>query len=68
MPKLSMRLEPRDLWVGLFWDRKRDGLQIVVCPIPVLAITLFIPKRPRLDPCEICGEERGHEHCAEWLG
>lgn len=31
---LSVKLEPRDAWVGLFWDKRRDGLHVYVCPVP----------------------------------
>lgn len=61
--KLSAKLELRDLWVGLFWDRKPAGLQIVVCPVPMLAITLLIPhgrpprRRAEPHPCKRCGGE-----------
>ncbi|AYD83937.1 hypothetical protein SEA_GETALONG_77 [Gordonia phage Getalong] len=30
--------EPRDLWVGVFWDRRPDGLHIYVCPFPTLVL------------------------------
>ena len=32
--------EPRDLWVGVFWDRKADGLHIYITAIPTLALHL----------------------------
>ncbi len=38
---LSISFEPRDIWLGVFWDR-RDGLtQIFVCfPLPCLPIRI----------------------------
>jgi hypothetical protein len=30
--------ERRDLWVGVFWDRKPDGLHVFVCPVPTVAV------------------------------
>ena len=30
--------ERRDLWVGLYWDRKPDGLHVYLCPLPTLAV------------------------------
>lgn len=30
--------ERRDLWVGLYWDRKPDGLHMYLCPLPTLAV------------------------------
>lgn len=31
-------IERRDLWVGLFWDRRPDGLHVWVCPLPTVAV------------------------------
>lgn len=42
--KLTARFEPRDIWVGLFWDRRQDYteggpvLHVYVCPIPCVVI------------------------------
>ena len=33
-----IKLEPRDIWIGLFWDRREDGFHIYICPIPMLVI------------------------------
>lgn len=30
--------ERRDLWVGLYWDRKSDGMHIYLCPLPTLVV------------------------------
>jgi len=35
---MTIRFEPRDIWIGLFWDRRPDGLHIYVCPFPCLVI------------------------------
>jgi hypothetical protein len=35
---MSVRVEPRDIWVGLFWDRRPDGTHFYVCPLPCLVI------------------------------
>lgn len=34
----EFKFEPRDLWVGVFWDRRHDGLHIYVCLLPTLVI------------------------------
>ena len=41
-------LEPRDLWVGVYWDRKPKGADrqlqywdIYVCIVPVVVIRIF---------------------------
>lgn len=32
--------EPRDLWVGVFWDRRKDGLHVYVCLLPTIVLHL----------------------------
>lgn len=36
--RAKFRFEPRDLWVGLFWDRRPDGLHVYVCLVPCLVL------------------------------
>jgi len=40
VPRLSFeaKFERRDVWVGLYWDRKPDGLHFYVCPLPMLVL------------------------------
>jgi hypothetical protein len=43
---VEVKLEPRDLWVGLFWDRRPDPwgvrrLEVWVCPLPGLVIHVY---------------------------
>lgn len=33
---MTVRIEPRDCWIGVFWDRRADGLHVYVCPVPCL--------------------------------
>ena len=48
MPFFEMKWEPRDLWVGVFWDRRPNGLHIYVCPLPTLLLHWVHPaKDPR---------------------
>lgn len=35
---LSVRIEPRDLWVGLFWTRKVFATHFYVCPLPCVVV------------------------------
>jgi len=35
---VTIRIEPRDVWVGVFWDRRADGLHVYVCPLPCLVV------------------------------
>lgn len=30
------KFEPRDVWVGWYWDRKEDGTHHYVCPLPMV--------------------------------
>ncbi len=34
----SVKWEPRDLWVGLYWDRRVDGVWFYVCLVPTIVI------------------------------
>lgn len=39
--RLSIKFEPKDLWVGVFWDRCGfSGYVVYVCLIPMLPIRL----------------------------
>lgn len=44
---MTLRFEPRDLWVGLFWDRRIDGTHFYVCLIPCVVIHWVRPARVR---------------------
>lgn len=35
---MTIRFEPRDVWVGLFWDRRHDGLHFYVCLVPCIVV------------------------------
>jgi hypothetical protein len=34
----TIKFEPRDVWVGWFWDRRSDGTHHYVCILPMLVI------------------------------
>lgn len=41
--------EPRDLWIGIFWDHDDRGkLQVYLCPFPAFVIHVF--NRPDAPP------------------
>lgn len=33
-----LHFEPRDFWVGVFWDRDEYVNEVYVCPLPMLCI------------------------------
>lgn len=35
---MELKFEPRDLWVGVFWDRREDGLHVYACPLPAVVL------------------------------
>ncbi|GAA2418371.1 hypothetical protein [Mycolicibacterium llatzerense] len=37
-PRLTISFEPRDVWIGWFWDRRPDGVHHYLCPLPCLVI------------------------------
>ncbi len=39
--------EPRDLWIGVFWDRRPAELRVYVCLIPTLPLLLTFPRDTR---------------------
>ena len=43
--RLEFKLEPRDLWVGLYWDRNGDLLHLYFCAVPTLVLHLTILRR-----------------------
>ncbi len=42
---LDLRFEPRDLWVGVFWDQRPNGLHVYVCVVPCLVLHLIVKPR-----------------------
>lgn len=36
----ALIFEPRDLWVGVYWDRTRYELAVYICLIPTLPLRL----------------------------
>lgn len=42
--KFEVKIEPRDAWVGLFWDRRADDLHIYVCPVPFVVFHWAVPR------------------------
>lgn len=35
---MTIKFEPRDVWVGWFWDRRTDGTHHYVCVVPMVVI------------------------------
>jgi hypothetical protein len=35
---MTIKFEPRDVWIGWFWDRRSDGTHHYVCLIPMIVI------------------------------
>jgi hypothetical protein len=35
---MTIRFEPRDVWIGWFWDRRDDGTHRYVCIVPMVVI------------------------------
>lgn len=44
--RVRVAFEPRDLWVGVYWDRKVDGVHVYVCAVPCIVVH-FKPRRKR---------------------
>ncbi|MDF0554892.1 hypothetical protein [Kamptonema sp. UHCC 0994] len=39
--KCELKFEPRDLWIGVYWDYKYADLYLHICLIPMLPICLI---------------------------
>ena len=50
---LTIKFEPRDVWIGTFWDHRRDGFHLYVCPVPLLVIH-WHRKRKGCGQCRMC--------------
>jgi len=44
---MNLRFEPRDLWVGLFWDRRPDGTHYYICLVPCVVLHFVSTRRRR---------------------
>lgn len=42
---VKLLVEPRDLWVGLYWNRFPKALDLYVCIVPVLPVNIYIQWR-----------------------
>jgi hypothetical protein len=38
--RVEFLFEPRDLWVGLFWDRRPNARLFYICLVPTLVIKI----------------------------
>lgn len=44
--RVRVKFEPRDVWVGWFWQRQPNGdLKVYFCPVPMLPFIFTFPKR-----------------------
>lgn len=41
IPSVYVKFEPRDLWIGVYWNKPIWGLEIYICIIPCLPIKLM---------------------------
>lgn len=42
---IHLEFEPRDLWVGVYWTKRRKHLHVFICPLPTLVIHLTGSRR-----------------------
>lgn len=43
LKSISIRFDPRDIWLGVFWDRRPGELRMYVCIVPLFPV-LFVFK------------------------
>lgn len=39
---VSWLFEPRDIWVGLYWKRYPQALDLFICIVPFLPIEVYV--------------------------
>lgn len=39
---IKLFFEPRDMWIGVFWDRRPNELRIYVCLVPCLPLLITV--------------------------
>lgn len=54
---ISLLFEPRDLWVGVYWDKGVSSLLVYICLVPVLPIKIAIHDRAARDRARELGAE-----------
>lgn len=42
---MTIKFEPRDVWIGWYWDRRDDGTHHYVCIVPMLVVHWVRPAR-----------------------
>lgn len=42
--RARLYFEPRDIWVGLFWDVRDGQLNIWLCVVPLFPLQLVFPR------------------------
>jgi hypothetical protein len=40
--ELSLKWEPRDCWVGVYWKRYPAALEMYVCIVPLVPVYLYV--------------------------
>lgn len=35
-------VEPRDLWIGVYWNRYPSALDLFICVLPALPVNIYI--------------------------
>jgi len=42
--KVQFQLEPKDLWIGLFWRRTEIALHLYICILPIVPLHITIAR------------------------
>ncbi len=42
MMKAKLKFEPRDLWIGVYWDRSPVRLDVYICVVPCFPLHIRI--------------------------
>lgn len=41
--RIELKFEPRDLWIGVYWNRHWYALEVYICIVPLLPLKVVFP-------------------------
>lgn len=41
---IRVKFEPRDVWIGVYWNREPNALKFYICFLPLLPVIVTVPR------------------------